>query len=215
MDHDDAAYKGQREYTPLFLKIYDPVILGFFAPAVWRCPTTRLVAEYRRHLGRRHLDVGPGTGYFLARAGMPDGSLVTLLDPNVHVLGHASRRLQRLDITTMPLGPVRDRDPRQAAATVTFLPALAPLRLLAGGLMLTQALVRLGFRRRARVVLTGRSGTVRGVTTDLTTQRSDLDPQLPDLDPQRLDHPGLHDHQGSQLPIGGRSRRFGHDRSQT
>jgi SAM-dependent methyltransferase len=101
MDRDDAAYKGQREYTPLFLKIYDPLILGFFAPVVWRCPTTRLVEGYRRHLGHRHLEVGPGTGYFLARAGMPDGSPVTLLDPNVHVLGHASRRLQRLDITTI------------------------------------------------------------------------------------------------------------------
>jgi SAM-dependent methyltransferase len=101
MDRDDAAYGGQREYTPLFLKIYDPLILGFFAPVVWRCPTTRLVEGYRRHLGNRHLDVGPGTGYFLARAGMPDGSPVTLLDPNAHVLGHASRRLQRLDITTI------------------------------------------------------------------------------------------------------------------
>ena len=101
MDRDDAAYEGQREYTPLFLKIYDPLILGFFAPVVWRCPTTRLLEGYRQHLGHRHLDVGPGTGYFLARAGMPDGSSVTLLDPNMHVLGHASRRLRRLDITTI------------------------------------------------------------------------------------------------------------------
>ena len=92
---------GQREYTPLFLRIYDPLILGFFTPVVWRCPTTRLVEGYRRHLGHRHLDVGPGTGYFLERAGLPDGSPVTLLDPNVHVLDHASRRLQRLDITAV------------------------------------------------------------------------------------------------------------------
>src|SRR5262245_37929853 len=99
MDRDDAAYKGQREYTPLFLNIYDPLILGFFAPVVWRCPTTRLVADYRTHLGRRHLDVGPGTGYFLARAGLPEGSPLTLLDPNPHVLSHASRRLQRLKLS--------------------------------------------------------------------------------------------------------------------
>lgn len=101
MERDDPAYEGQREYTPLFLKIYDPLILGIFTPVVWRCPTARLVEGYRRHLGHRHLDVGPGTGYFLERAGLPDGSPVTLLDPNVHVLDHASRRLRRLDITVV------------------------------------------------------------------------------------------------------------------
>ncbi len=101
MDRDDPAYEGQREYTPLFLRVYDPLILGVFAPVVWQCPTTRLVEAYRRHTGHRHLDVGPGTGYFLERAGLPDGSHVTLLDPNAHVLDHASRRLRRLDVTTV------------------------------------------------------------------------------------------------------------------
>jgi SAM-dependent methyltransferase len=99
MERDDPAYGGQSEYTPLFLKIYDPVILNFLTPVVWRCPTTLLVERYRRHIRPRHLDVGPGTGYFLERAGLPAGSPVTILDPNVNVLDHASRRLQRLDIT--------------------------------------------------------------------------------------------------------------------
>lgn len=101
MKRDDPAYEGQREYNPLFLKLYDPVILGLFSPFVWRCPTKHLVEGYRTHVGQRHLDVGPGTGYFLERAGLPDRSRVTLLDPNVNVLGHASRRLQRLDVTTV------------------------------------------------------------------------------------------------------------------
>jgi SAM-dependent methyltransferase len=101
MERDDPAYGGQREYTPFFLRIYDPVILGFFTPVVWRCPTTRLVEAYRRSVRPRHLDVGPGTGYFLERAGLPEGSPVTLLDPNVNVLDRASRRLGRLDITTV------------------------------------------------------------------------------------------------------------------
>ena len=101
MQPDDPAYRGQREYTPFFLKIYDPVILGFFTRVVWRCPTSFLVERYRRHIRHRHLDVGPGTGYFLERAGLPDGAPVTLLDPNANVLDHASRRLQRLDITAV------------------------------------------------------------------------------------------------------------------
>ncbi len=101
MERDDPAYAGQREYSPVFLRIYDPLILGLFSPFVWRCPTTHLVERYRKHVGQRHIDVGPGTGYFLERAGLPDRSPVTLLDPNPNVLGHASRRLQRLDVTTI------------------------------------------------------------------------------------------------------------------
>jgi SAM-dependent methyltransferase len=157
MERDDPAYEGQREYTPLFLKIYDPLILGFFTPVLWRCPTARLVEGYRRHVGHRHLDVGPGTGYFLERAGMPDGSPVTLLDPNVHVLDHASRRLRRLDITTIeadvckPL-PVRGPFdsaalngvlhclpgplPRKAAAVANVAAVLAPTGVLFGASIL-------------------------------------------------------------------------------
>ena len=101
MKPDDPAYKGQSEYTPFFLKLYDPVILGFFTRVVWRCPTPVLVERYRRQIRPRHLDVGPGTGYFLERAGLPAGSPVTILDPNVNVLEHASRRLQALDITAV------------------------------------------------------------------------------------------------------------------
>jgi SAM-dependent methyltransferase len=101
MDREDPAYAGQREYSPVFLRIYDPVVLGLFSPLVWRCPTTYLVERYRKHVDQRHLDIGPGTGYFLERAGLADRHPVTLLDPNVNVLGHASRRLQRLDVTTV------------------------------------------------------------------------------------------------------------------
>jgi SAM-dependent methyltransferase len=68
---------------------------------VWRCPTNTLVDRYRRHIRPRHLDVGPGTGYFLERAGLPAGAPVTLVDPNVNVLDHASRRLRALDVTTV------------------------------------------------------------------------------------------------------------------
>lgn len=96
MDRDDPAYAGQREYTPFFLRIYDPLVLGVFTRFIWRCPTTRLEEPYRRHARPGHLDVGPGTGYFLERAGLPDDSPITLLDPNPNVLDHASRRLSRL-----------------------------------------------------------------------------------------------------------------------
>jgi len=101
MERDDPAYRGQSEYTPFFLRIYDPVVLGVFTRFVWRCPTPILVEQYRRHIRPGHLDVGPGTGYFVLRAGLPAGSPVTLLDPNTNVLKHAARRLRRLDLTVV------------------------------------------------------------------------------------------------------------------
>lgn len=101
MRPDDPAYAGQKHYTSSFLRIYDPLVLGFFGRFVWRCPTGRLVEHYHEHIGRRHLDVGPGTGYFLERARLREGAEVTLLDPNADVLAHASRRLAHLTPTTV------------------------------------------------------------------------------------------------------------------
>src|SRR5437660_4374205 len=100
MHRDDPAYKGQSGYTPFLLAIYDPWVLGFMARVVWRCPTPPVVERYRKHIGRRHLDVGPGTGYFLEKAA-PPGTEITLLDANPKVLAHCSRRLAAMDPSTL------------------------------------------------------------------------------------------------------------------
>ena len=81
MDPDDPAYQGQAGYAPFLFAIYYPFVLGFMARAVWRCPTPPVVERYRRHLRRRHLDVGPGTGYFIEHAAPPAGTEITLARP--------------------------------------------------------------------------------------------------------------------------------------
>jgi SAM-dependent methyltransferase len=101
MDRDDPSYKGQAGYNPFLLAVYDPFVLGFMARAVWRCPILPVVERYRRLIGRRHLDIGPGTGYFLEKAAPPVGTEITLLDPNPNVLAHASRRLAAMDPITV------------------------------------------------------------------------------------------------------------------
>jgi ubiquinone/menaquinone biosynthesis C-methylase UbiE len=101
MDRDDPAYRGQAGYNPFLLAIYDPFVLGFMARVVWRCPTPPVVERYRQHLGRRHLDVGPGTGYFIEQVAPPVGTEITLLDPNPNVLAHSSRRLAAMHPTTI------------------------------------------------------------------------------------------------------------------
>lgn len=94
MDPSDPAYAGQAGYTPRFLATYDRWVLGFMSRFVWRTSTPATVERYRNNVGRRHLEVGPGTGYFLAEAGLPLETEVTLLDPNGHVLEHASDALE-------------------------------------------------------------------------------------------------------------------------
>jgi SAM-dependent methyltransferase len=81
--------------------VYDRVVLGLVSWFVWRCSTSQLVDRYRQHIRDRHLDVGPGTGYFIERSGLPDRSRVTILDPNRNVLDHTSWRLRRLDVTAV------------------------------------------------------------------------------------------------------------------
>jgi ubiquinone/menaquinone biosynthesis C-methylase UbiE len=101
MDRDDPSYKGQAGYTPFLLAIYDPFVIGFMTRAVWRCPIPPYLERYRRDLGRRHLDVGPGTGYCLEKAAPPEGTEITLLDPNRNVLRRSARRLASMHPTTV------------------------------------------------------------------------------------------------------------------
>jgi ubiquinone/menaquinone biosynthesis C-methylase UbiE len=102
MDKNDPSYKGQAGYNRFMLAIYDPWVLGFMAPVVWKGPPIRAgVEQYREHMGRRHLDVGPGTGYFIEKAEPADGTEITLLDPNPKVLARSSRRLAALHPVTV------------------------------------------------------------------------------------------------------------------
>ena len=119
MDRDDPAWRGQSDYTRLLLDLYDPIVLGLVARIVWRCPTSELVSRYRKRIRHPHLDVGPGTGYFVERSGLPEGSPVTLLDPNPNVLAHAARRLRRYAVTTVEadvLKPLPVEGPFDSAA---------------------------------------------------------------------------------------------------
>ena len=101
MDTNDPAYRGQADYNPVFLRIYDRLVLGLFARFVWRLPVAEDIRFYRQHIRPNHLDIGPGTGYFLERASLADGSPVTILDPNPNVLRHVERRLSRLNVTAI------------------------------------------------------------------------------------------------------------------
>jgi SAM-dependent methyltransferase len=87
---------GQAVYSPLLLRFYDAFVLGFSNRLLWRCPSSRLLAHYDRHVGPRHLDVGVGTGYFLDRCRFPTAApSIVLADMNANSLAAAAKRIAR------------------------------------------------------------------------------------------------------------------------
>jgi Methyltransferase domain len=88
--------RGQRIYTPLVLRVYDLFVLGFSNRFAWRCTSATMLERYDRWVGRRHLDLGVGTGWYLDRCTWPvEQPEITLLDLNENSLSAATRRLRR------------------------------------------------------------------------------------------------------------------------
>jgi SAM-dependent methyltransferase len=93
---EDGTDRGQAVYSPLVLRTYDWVVLGFSNRLLWRCQTSELRGLYDRNVSRRHLDIGVGTGYFLDKAAWPDAKpAITLLDLNENSLAFAAHRIER------------------------------------------------------------------------------------------------------------------------
>jgi SAM-dependent methyltransferase len=83
-------------YRRPMLAAYDLFVLGMMSRFMWRCPRGRMLAHYDRQVGASHLDIGPGTGWFLDRCKFPVASPnITLLDLNEVALGTATHRIRR------------------------------------------------------------------------------------------------------------------------
>lgn len=100
LDPSEPGYKGFKDYTPRFLKIYDALV-GFVAPHVWRVGAEHGLDLYRRHMGSRHLDVGPGTGYLIVETDPPRDIELTLVDASPYVLDHCAETLAAWSPTTI------------------------------------------------------------------------------------------------------------------
>jgi SAM-dependent methyltransferase len=93
MNRPGPGARGAAVYTPFVLKLYDWWVLEVSNRLAWECPTsTVLLPFFAEHVGARHLDVGVGTGYYAAQAGVARRSELTLLDLNENSLRAAAAR---------------------------------------------------------------------------------------------------------------------------
>ena len=92
---------GASVYSPTILKLYDFAVLGLSNRFVWQCPTkTVLLPFYKEHLGLKHLDVGVGTGFYIARASLTRSHQVSLLDLNENSLQAAAAQVKQAKVRT-------------------------------------------------------------------------------------------------------------------
>jgi ubiquinone/menaquinone biosynthesis C-methylase UbiE len=90
---------GASVYSPVVLKLYDWWVLGISNRFAWQCSTKNvLLPFFKKHLSKKHLDVGVGTGFYLSHAGLTESNQVTLFDLNANSLRVAAGRVKRAEV---------------------------------------------------------------------------------------------------------------------
>jgi ubiquinone/menaquinone biosynthesis C-methylase UbiE len=98
----EEVRKGTAFYSPWGLFIYNVYVLRFNNRCVWRCSRWKLLEHYDRNISSNHLDIGPGTGWYLQHAKFPsDNPKISLLDLNLNSLRVASDRLRKYSPTAI------------------------------------------------------------------------------------------------------------------
>jgi hypothetical protein len=78
---DGTSAAGAAIYNPLILFLYDFWVLYISNTWAWGCSTKSVLRPFfDKHLKRRHLDIGVGTGYYLQN--LPPTTQLTLVDLN-------------------------------------------------------------------------------------------------------------------------------------
>lgn len=95
------VHKGERAYTPRSLKIYDAIVITVSNRLAWRCPSRVMLERYNRFLAPRHLEIGPGTGWYLAHADLPRDIEITLADLNASTMAATSTRIAGVPTRTV------------------------------------------------------------------------------------------------------------------
>lgn len=173
------TWAGQAAYTPLSLKIYDALVLGFSSRFLWRCPASEMLAAYDANVSANHLDAGVATGYFLDACRFPAARpRLGLLDLNPLCLETAAKRIARYrpetyqaDVLTpldLPLAPFDSLGmtfllhclpgpmSRKAAAFASLKPLLNPGARVFGATILGRGVPHTALGRRLMAVYNSR-----------------------------------------------------------
>lgn len=98
---DPRIVIAQKVYTKRILSVYDPLVLHVFCGLIWGAAPRHMLRLYDRNVSSRHLELGPGTGYFLRRCRFPvPKPEITLVDLSEECLTSSAERLRQYDPAT-------------------------------------------------------------------------------------------------------------------
>lgn len=104
----------EKTYTRRVLAWYDIFVLGIVCRFVWRCSREHMLAAYNRNVGASHLDLGPGTGYFLDHCKFPiSRPSIVLADLSEEAIQHAECRISRYQPVTVRADVLEPLDLRE------------------------------------------------------------------------------------------------------
>jgi SAM-dependent methyltransferase len=192
---DHPAWAGAALYSRRKLRFYD-LMLAFNDRAFWRCPRSRLVELYDKHVSARHLDIGVANGWLLDACRFPVAEpAVTLMDLNPDALAVASKRLARYRPKTHhasalePFGlPANSFDSVAMSLLIHCLPGSLPSKavvfeharavLAAGGVVFGATLLNAGVPHTALSRRAMAAANRRGYCSNLDDNLDDLDAAL-------------------------------------
>lgn len=81
---------NKKNIVTRFLPIYDIVVNDFNCKYVWKCKKEHIYELYKKNMKKKHLEIGPGTGFFLKKYSF---SHLYLLDVNPDTLEYSKNQL--------------------------------------------------------------------------------------------------------------------------
>ncbi|MGW5454041.1 class I SAM-dependent methyltransferase [Nocardia sp. NPDC003979] len=118
MFRPDPEHEAAAPYTRAFLTVYDAWVIRLSNRFAWQCDSDVMLELYEQNLGRRHLEIGPGSGWYLANtSAAPDPGHITLMDLNPTPLSFTARRISKPDrVVDSVCGSVLNPVPVEAGA---------------------------------------------------------------------------------------------------
>ena len=77
------------------LQYYDRYVNEINCKYIWKCPSNIIFNNYRNNCSKYHVEIGPGTGYYLKNIGLSSKiKELTLIDINNQILNYSKNNLK-------------------------------------------------------------------------------------------------------------------------